>query len=226
MSDTGRIVDEGVPALCADASVERVQLDESSWVDVVRGWITHSPTLYRTLVDTTVWTQHELFRYERYVPEPRLTAWCDPAREMPHPVLLEAHRDLRARYRAPFEGFALAWYRDGKDSVAFHRDTDLRWLDETVIAIATLGATRPFLLRPRANRYKHDAPAQGATHDLQPGSGDLLVFGGRCQADWEHAVPKVHHPIGGRISLQWRWTSKRGRPERGASYRAPRHFSR
>ena len=26
---------------------------------------------------------------------------------------------------------------------------------------------------------------------LQPGSGDLLVMGGRCQADWLHAVPKV-----------------------------------
>jgi alkylated DNA repair dioxygenase AlkB len=215
-----------LPTLRADATVERLELDDTSWVDVVRGWIANADSLYRTLVDDVAWTQQELFRYERHVAEPRMTAWCDPARSVPHPVVLEAHRDLRSRYRVPFEGFALAWYRDGRDSVAFHRDTDLRWLDDTVIGIATLGATRPFLLRPRANRYKHDLPAHGATHDLQPASGDLLVFGGRCQVNWEHSVPKVPHPIPGRISLQWRWTSRRGRPEPGGPYRAPVHFSR
>ena len=33
----------------------------------------------------------------------------------------------------------------------------------------------PGLLRPRSSRYDHEAPAGGATHDLAPGSGDLLV---------------------------------------------------
>jgi hypothetical protein len=28
----------------------------------------------------------------------------------------------------------------------------------------------------------------------------------------------------GRISLQWRWTSRQGRPERGAGSRAPRRY--
>jgi alkylated DNA repair dioxygenase AlkB len=101
----------------------------------------------------------------------------------------------------------------------------MRWLDDTVIAVLTLGARRPWLLRPRANRYSHDE-ARGATHDLRPGSGDLIVMGGRCQADWEHAVPKVGERTGGRVSLQWRWTSRTGPPERGPSYRAPRTFSR
>ena len=31
--------------------------------------------------------------------------------------------------------------------------------------------------------------------DLAPASGDLLVMGGRCQAAWLHAVPKVHGPV-------------------------------
>ena len=117
-------------------------------------------------------------------------------------------------------------YRDGNDSVAFHRDRELRWLDDTVIAVLTLGTTRPWLMRPRSNRYDHEAPDRGATHDLRPASGDLLVMGGRCQADWEHAVPKVRSGAPGRVSLQWRWTSRRGRQEQGGSYRAPRNFSR
>jgi alkylated DNA repair dioxygenase AlkB len=226
MAPADPVVDEGVPTVRTDAPVERVQLDDTSWVDIVRGWIAHPLPLYRTLVEDTAWSQQQLFRYERHVAEPRLTSWCDPARSVPHPAILEAHRDLRARYRVPFEALALAWYRDGRDSVAFHRDTDLRWLDDTVIAIASLGATRPFLLRPRANRYKHDAPMKGATHDLQPAAGDLLVLGGASQVHWEHSVPKVSAATAGRISLQWRWTSMHGRPEQGGPYRAPRFFSR
>ena len=46
-----------------------------------------------------------------------------------------------------------------------------------------------------------------------PASGDLIVMGGRCQADWLHAVPKVAGSCGSRISVQWRWTSRRGRPD-------------
>jgi len=54
----------------------------------------------------------------------------------------------------------------------------------------------------------------------------LLVMGGSMQTAWQHSVPKVHRPIGGRISLQWRWTSQLGRQEVGGSYRKPRHYSR
>jgi alkylated DNA repair dioxygenase AlkB len=101
----------------------------------------------------------------------------------------------------------------------------MRWLDDTVIGVLSLGARRPWLLRPRANRYDHGADMNGATHDFAPASGDLLVLGGACQARWEHSVPKVDPRTGGRVSLQWRWTSRRGQMEKGGSYRAPRHFS-
>jgi alkylated DNA repair dioxygenase AlkB len=212
------------PSVRPDAEFERLWLDDTSWVDVARGWLTGADDVHEALVAGVRWQQGRLWRYERWVDEPRLGASWRPGRDPAHPVLLEAHRRLRHRYE-PFEGFALAWYRDGRDSVAFHRDRELRWLDDTVIAVLTVGARRPWLLRPRANRYVHDETG-GATHDLQPGAGDLIVMGGRCQADWEHAVPKVSSPIADRVSLQWRWTSRTGRPERGASYRAPRTFSR
>ena len=205
--------------------LERIWLDERSWVDVARGWLPDAEEVHAALLERTRWEQGRLFRYERWVEEPRLSGWSRPA-DAAHPSLLEAHRALQRRYRVQFDGFALAWYRDGTDSVAFHRDRELRWLDDTVIAVLSLGATRPWLLRPRANRWDHDAPNGGATHDLAPGSGDLLVMGGRCQADWEHAVPKVRAPIGGRVSVQWRWTSRTGRPVQGPGYRAPRTFSR
>lgn len=69
------------------------------------------------------------------------------------------------------------------------------------------------------------APGKGATHDLAPGPGDLLVMGGRCQAGWEHSVPYLPaQHVGTRISLQWRHARRVGRPFQGASYRAPLHF--
>ena len=49
-------------------------------------------------------------------------------------------------------------------------------------------------------------------------------MGGRAQADFVHAVPKVPNLREGRISLQWRWTSRRGRQELGGSYRKPRRY--
>jgi alkylated DNA repair dioxygenase AlkB len=117
-------------------------------------------------------------------------------------------------------------YRDGNDGQAFHRDTDMRWLDDTVIAILSLGARRPWLLRPRTSRHDH-SPGKGATHDLAPGSGDLIVMGGRAQADWEHSVPYlIGRSMAPRISIQWRFARRRGRPFVGASYDAPLTYGR
>jgi len=207
----------------------RLQLDATSWVDVRRGWLDAETAaeLFDDVLAGLRWSQARLFRYDRYVDEPRLGAMWRVGDPAPHPALPEAHRRVRLECGAPFEAPAFAWYRDGHDGQAFHRDRDMRWCEDTLIAILTLGATRPWLLRPRTSRYDHDETRfKGATHDLAPAAGDLLVMGGRCQVDWEHSVPQVRHPVDGRVSLQWRWTSKRGRPEVGASYRAPRHYSR
>jgi alkylated DNA repair dioxygenase AlkB len=209
-----------------DAAFDRTWLDDGSWVDVSRGWLDGADELYRMLAESISWKQNRIFRYERWIDEPRVGAAWRPGTPSPAAdVLLEIHRAVRRRFDKPFEGFGLAWYRDGRDGVAFHRDRDLRFLEDTVIVLLTLGAQRPWHLRPRSNRYVHDED-KGATHDLAPASGDLHAMGGRTQMGWEHSVPKVRHPIAGRISLQWRWTSRRGRPVEGASYRAPRTFSR
>jgi alkylated DNA repair dioxygenase AlkB len=213
------------PALAEGPTFERIQLDDESWVDVSRGWLQNAGALYDKAVEQVPWRESKLFRYEKWVPEPRLGSMWKIGSPPIDPVVVEAHRALQHRYKVRFDGFAFAWYRDGNDSVAFHRDREMRWLEDTVIGVLTLGARRPWLLRPRANRYDHAAELKGATHDFSPASGDLLVLGGACQARWEHSVPKVDPRTAGRISLQWRWTSRRGRMETGGSYRAPRHFS-
>jgi alkylated DNA repair dioxygenase AlkB len=202
---------------------DRIQLDATSWVDVERGWLSpgDAAELYETLLHGVDWRTSRLFRYDHWVEERRLGSSWRPGSPLPDARLGDVTRELQSRYRARFDGFSLLHYRDGRDGQAFHRDTDLRWLDETVIAVLSLGARRPWLLRPHASKLDH-SPGRGATHDLQPGPGDLVVMGGRAQADWQHSVPYLLHQLDGpRISLQWRWTSRRGRPYRGVSYRAP-----
>ncbi|MBW3614685.1 MAG: alpha-ketoglutarate-dependent dioxygenase AlkB [Actinobacteria bacterium] len=208
-----------------DRHVERLHLDETSWVDVARGWLSGADQLFEALLHGVGWQTSRLFRYDHWVEERRLGSLWRPGNPLPHPALAQVHRSLQRQYRVHFPGFGLLQYRDGRDGQAFHRDTDLRWLDDTIIAVVSLGARRPWLLRPRASRYD-SSETRGATHDLAPGPGDLLVMGGRCQADWEHSVPYLPgRHVGTRISLQWRYTSRRGRPFVGASYRAPRTYS-
>lgn len=223
MADTGSDLDAG--SELTDHPVERVVLDDGAWVDVIRGWARDPSGVYEAIEEAVPWRPSTVFRYDRSVEEPRLGSWWRVGDPVPHPIVVEAHRALQRRYRLRFDGCGLAYYRDGRDSVAFHRDRDLQWLDDTVIALLVLGERRPFLLRPRTNRYAHHLDAGGATYDLSPAGGDLLVMGGACQARWEHSVPKLTRRAGGRISLQWRWTSRRGRQERGGSYSKPRLYS-
>lgn len=212
----------------AGAAVERLELGRGSWIDVVRGLVPAADRVHDELAERVRWQQGRVFRYERWVDEPRLGGW--QSGDERHPALAEVQDWISRRYRVPFDGVALARYRDGRDSVAFHRDREMRWLDETVIAVLTMGARRPFLVRPLGERRSGADDdmyeGSGATLDLSPASGDLLVMAGRCQRDWLHAVPKVPGGCRSRISAQWRWTSRRGRPETDPGYRAARHYSR
>jgi alkylated DNA repair dioxygenase AlkB len=184
----------GPPRLDARARFERAQLDEHSWIDVARTWLLGADSLLDELVRGVEWKRGRRWMYERMVDDPRLHHWYGPDEAPPHPVLTEARRALDARYGARFGGVGLNYYRDGADSVAWHRDRELRELDDTLVAILTLGGPRPFLVRPRG---------RGRSRDLAPGPGDLVVMGGRCQTDWEHSVPKVR-AAGPRLSCSWR----------------------
>jgi len=183
------------PAVDPTADVERIALDRHSWVDLGRGWLRGADTLLDELAARVDWRQGRRWMYDRMVDDPRLSRWYRVDEQPPHPALPAIRDELCARYAVPFGGAGLNYYRDGRDSVAPHRDRELRHLGDTLVAIVTLGGPRPFHLRPRRG---------GPSRDLRPGSGDLLVMGGRAQADWEHAVPKVV-AANPRLSVTFRW---------------------
>jgi len=210
---------DNAPAIDPDVIFERIQLDDASWIDIARAWVTEPQAVYERLVSTIEWRRGRVWRYERWIDEPRLSAGGSIERPG-HPLLADAQRAIAVKYRAHFPGFGFAYYRDSRDSVAMHRDREMRWLDDTVVAILTFGAERPFLVQ---RRDTHDT---STARDLSPAGGDLMVFGGRFQADWLHGVPKTRHAVRGRISAQWRYTSKRGRRDTQPGYYQPREFSR
>ena len=133
--------------------------------------------------------------WDRVVDDPRLSYWGRDVGD--HPDLAAMRRALERHYGRRLRPPGLNYYRDGSDSVAWHADRELRRLDDTLVAIVTLGTQRPFLVRPRGG---------GPSIDLAPASGDLLVMGGACQRDWEHTVPKTARP-GPRVSVSWRWAA-------------------
>lgn len=221
------MADETAIHVGREVAFERLELGDGAWVDVARGWIEGADELFAHLRDTVAWRTTRLFRYDHFVEEKRVVSSWRPGGPLPHEALGEATRTLQHRYRAQFGGFSMIQYRAGTDGQAFHRDTDMRWLDDTVIAILSMGAQRPWLLRPRTSRFEH-SPGKGAVHDLAPSSGDLLVMGGRTQAEWEHSVPYLGpaSTVEPRISIQWRHARKTGRPFMGASYGAPLRYGR
>lgn len=201
---------------------ERIQLDDASWLDTVRALIPRADGVHKELLTSVEWQQGGVFRYERYVDSPRLMASCPTGT---HPAIDEVSAWIRRRYRVPFGSPALALYRDERDSVGFHRDRELRWLDDTIIVVLTFGARRPWVLRPRKAR-RFGADDLSDARDLSPASGDLLVMGGATQNRWLHGVPKVGGRCASRISVQWRWTSRRGQRDMNPSFYAPRRYSR
>ncbi len=209
------------------AEFERIDLDATSWVDVARGWVTEPDEVYEHLLSEVAWGTSSVFRYDHHVEQRRLASGWRRGTPLPHPALADATRALQHRYGVTFDGFTMMQYRDGSDGQGFHRDTDMRWLDDTLIAILTFGAKRPWLLRPLGPKDDSDFDGRrpAPVVDLSPASGDLHVLGGRAQADWMHSV--AYQPgrrLAPRISIQWRFVRGTGRPHVGAGYNSPRTF--
>jgi alkylated DNA repair dioxygenase AlkB len=181
-------------------AVERRRLSDTAWVDVRTGFVTAADELFDALAAAVPWREERMRMYDRTVQVPRLVARYAKGDSLPHPVLDEARAALNAHYAVelgePFVSAGLCLYRDGSDSVAWHGDRIARESPrDTMVAIISLGATRPFALRPKSG---------GPGLRLPVGHGDLLVMGGSCQRTWLHAIPKTAHALGARISIQFR----------------------
>ncbi|MFE0630511.1 alpha-ketoglutarate-dependent dioxygenase AlkB [Streptomyces sp. NPDC058864] len=181
--------------------LRRTPLGSGAWLDVLPGWLQGADALFEELAGSVPWRAERRQMYEREVDVPRLLAFYGEGDPLPHPVLGEARAALGAHYAdelgEPFVTAGLCFYRDGRDSVAWHGDRTGRsatW--DTMVAILSVGDPRDLTLRPRGGG--------AAAMRLPLGHGDLVVMGGSCQRTWEHAIPKSTRAVGPRISIQFR----------------------
>ena len=188
------------PGAGAPLAPERTLLEHGAWLDVQRNWLAGADDVFATMVAQVPWRAERRQMYDRIVDVPRLVHTYVLGEALPHPALDDARDALSSHYRPelgePFVSAGCCYYRDGKDSVAWHGDTIGRGqTQDTMVAIVSLGDPRKLALRPRGGG--------GESIGVTRGHGDLVVMGGSCQRTWEHAIPKVA-AAGPRISVQFR----------------------
>ena len=196
-------------------AAHRIELDATSWVEHVPGWLADSEQLLAGLIANVAWEQRERWMVNRMVTEPRLTAEYNNLASAPEEALRVAAAALSAQYGVTYDGLWINYYRNHRDSTGWHGDWPTCKRTVCIVPVLSLGATRRFLIKPRGG---------GKSVGLSPASGDLIVMGGRCQRDWLHCVPKQDRPAGPRISVNFSSTHQATREPAGpaGSQRSPR----
>jgi alkylated DNA repair dioxygenase AlkB len=159
----------------------------------------------RALVAELHWEQQQFTIYGRTTPMPRLIAMYGPVgyrySGVVHPPCPLPSRldDIRRRVEEVagrrFNSVLANLYRDGNDSVGWHRDSDYAHGGQPDIASVSFGATRRFEMRDATGGTR-------AAVDLEDGS--LLVMSGDAVPYWWHRVAKTRRPVGPRVNLTFR----------------------
>ena len=183
------------PAVDASfAGARRIELDKTSWVEHVPGWLRASGSLFDELIATAPWEQRHRYIYDRRVIEPRLTAEYRDVSGAPQPLLHDITDALARHCEVAYRYLWLNLYRNHRDSTRWHGDPIGKLQQASTVPVLSLGATRRFLIKPAEG---------GKSVSLAVASGDLIVMGGRAQRDWRHSVPKQATPAGPRISINF-----------------------
>lgn len=177
----------------AFTGIARQTLSHGAWVDYCPGWLHGHQSLLEWLASSVSWQRQRRRMYDAVVDVPRLIAKA-PIEGPAGRIIRDACRKLSVRYQRPLTSVALAWYRDGADSVAMHGDRMGTASRDTIIATISTGEPRRFLMR--ANDGKQNCA-------FALGWGDLLVMGGTAQATWQHGIPKAAR-CGPRIAIIFR----------------------
>jgi alkylated DNA repair dioxygenase AlkB len=167
-----------------------------------------SDRLLTQLTEAIDWRQDWITIYGRSMLQPRLTAWYGDRGKSytysgitmhPSPwthTLLDIKAKAEAVSGVVFNSVLLNLYRDGNDSMGWHSDDEPELGQNPVIGSVSLGGTRRFMLRHRAEK--------GLKHQLELTSGSFLLMQGTTQHYWQHQIPKTKRLVPSRINLTFR----------------------
>ncbi len=160
------------------------------------------------LANDIAWKQEPIKIFGKEIMQPRLTAYHGDA-DRPysysgitmHPAqwnapLLAIKQRVEKIAKVNFTAALLNQYRDGSDSMGWHRDNEKVLGVNPVIASVSFGAARNFTLRNYADKK--------ISRSLELTHGSLLLMQGSTQHFWEHQVAKTRHATGMRINITFR----------------------
>ncbi len=180
---------------------------------------TEADSLLAGLIEQIPWSQDSLWIAGIKRQVPRLQCWMGDAgygysglrlkREPWHPLVSAIKPRIERLAGQQFNSVLINYYRDGQDSVAWHADDEHELGKQPVIASLSLGAERPFELRPKPGK-----PGDKCRLVLRHGS--LLVMGETLQSHWQHQLPKVRGLLEARVNLTFRtvYEDRHKRPDR------------
>jgi alkylated DNA repair dioxygenase AlkB len=163
---------------------------------------------FELLKTQTPWQQDSLNFGGKAVLIPRLQAWVGDRQSLysysglslnPLPwtsVLESLKKQIEKACESEFNSVLLNYYRDGRDSVAWHSDDEKELGSEPVIASLSLGIPRRFELKHKTRKHLKSS--------CELGNGSLLVMGKGVQQHWQHQIPKQEEVATGRINLTFR----------------------
>ncbi len=155
---------------------------------------TEAVRLFRWLLENAPWSSETMWMYDRMVDVPRLVARY-VVENLP-PLLDAARKGVEAFLGERFTTVGLNYYRDGRDSVAWHNDHLADMPPQPTIALLSLGATRRMQVRTKR-------PPR-VVHGIDLDAGSLFVMSGPSQEYWEHTIAKALRPTDARISVAFR----------------------
>ena len=167
-----------------------------------------SDAYFTLLVNAIAWKQEPIKMFGKPVLQPRLTAWYANNGKsysysgiimQPLPftdALLHIKQRIELLAGVVFTSALLNYYRNGQDSMGWHRDNEKELGKNPVIGSVSFGAARNFQLRNYAD--KSLIKSIPLTH------GSFLLMRGETQHYWEHRIPKTSAPTGPRINITFR----------------------
>jgi alkylated DNA repair dioxygenase AlkB len=164
--------------------------------------------LLEYLVNETVWQQDSMKIYGKQVNLPRLTAWyganmkeytysgidMNPKPWTKELLFIKDRVEKQSGYK--FTSVLLNYYRNGNDSVSWHRDQEKVLRVNPVIASVSFGATRTF-------KFRH-VDDHSLVRSIELTNGMFVLMKGETQHKWEHTIPKTSRSVKERISLTFR----------------------
>ncbi len=160
------------------------------------------------LIAQCPWQQPVIKMGKREIHSPRLACWHgDPEAKytysgltnMPHQwndALNEVRDKIKDELGLRFNSVLANYYRNGNDSMGWHRDNEPELGPNPVIVSVSLGGPRKF-------RMQH-IKDKSSRWDTMLAHGSVLVMSGETQNKWRHCLPKsvVHNNT--RVNLTFR----------------------